>query len=773
MVLLHLFFICLLAFPQAEKSRRITTVEWPMDFSQYVTRRGDQVLYAATNAVFEGLNEIDFSFPFNSRVKLGINVERKVYETREITNTWIVEDHFKLRVPVSFEAQQALDYALGQAGLTAGLVITPGIEWIHFRKTKPSQYRSIPTLKDQKESLESSSWYQGLSGGKPETEPEIAAAQEHQKYFWDPSVRPRFAKILHPLTIPFRLPYHSQHLQHLKDEEVFVYSATGTVETSLGVSAPLLKMLPGVTIDAGTKVRAYFGGEYRVAILKESSRFAKVRVAWIPKRGRGVTAGVSSVGKVEVANWLGLGLDYNPKVIPFQVVDDRIISRLTDWSFRYDLHDPKARHAFDQAVWGLLAESQELADEQMKLPESERSLSLLSHLEIKQDRKENLAISRLEFLIEATRRKSLVFSDIDATLPDGFHEILKWESAHQKQLKVWGGAKKETVRFTYTLLLDYLTLALQQPNAYALIAEGFIEDFYTSGEELNAAIHQVEAILGDPEFLREFPEQLQVPHKDKIRSTLFGRSSFYFGYNLTQSQVDDLLNVEPKRMKELLFQKFKKKKQARSAYRHWLKAHRAFDIRERLEQLAQMLDVKSRDNELMQVFQEILDGQIIDVFVNLYAHPIGRVDQRKHALVSVDKMRVNSEPGINIEQQVLRFSGDPLASFYGLKVTSLEEVKALLSVYFSKKPKQIFFRIQKSGTFTFSSPTVEFILDNTSERFHEGENSISIDAFSDDALSRILGQGLTANNHYSLSIAYSIDGKKWGPLSTTRFFMKR
>ena len=764
--------------------------EWPAEMYQYVNQRGGQVVYAATNAIFESLSSLTVYFPMSPTLRLGVGVERKVYETRDVSNTWVIEDHFKINFPTKYEAENLMEYALGTVGVNAGLMITPGVEWIHFRKTKPSHFGNIPTINSQKESLENSDWYKNLVAKRSKKNVRLAAEEtdektdeddkeekepkdQHERNFWDPSVKPRFAKILNPLTIPFRLPFHADKLAKMDDEEVFVYRGSGTVEVKLVVAVPIINMIPGVDLDAGANVRGYFGGDYRVAIMKETPRYAKVRVAWSSSTGKGVDTGIGAQGSTKIASWLGIDLKYKPRIRPIQVKDDHFIAAITDWSFRYDLENPKARAAFDNAVLGLLGDSQDILDSEANLPEAEKTVTLISHRHVKQDTGTSGVNSMFEFLYDAWKKRSLVFSDIDADLKDGAHKILKWESHHQKEVRSLGGAFTDTSRYTYTLLLDYRTLSEGKPNAYGMIAEGFLIDYYTFGSELNEKMELIRQLTGNQEIAEKLPEKLENA-SHKLKRTMYGRTSFYFGYNLTQSQVDLVLNAEPEKVKAIFKEVFPTRPRlAKKSFKRWLKAHNEPVLRERLDLLSKMLNLKSKTNEFMKAFQMILAGETIDIFVNVYTHPTNRIEQRKNVVTTLDQLRVRSEPGLNIEQLVLRLGGDLTAQIKSIKVTPEVETRGVLELNLASKPKKIYFKVQRTGTFTVARPLLEVYFDNDQGTIKEGINTIHMDAVSDDVIGRALGAGLSANTHYTITVAYSVDGTKWGQVATAKFLTRR
>lgn len=836
---IFLFFAALTAEAQSHR-----TDEWPTEFSRYLTKSSDRIAYAFSNAIFDVLDQIDGYFPIGKHSKLGLGYQRKIYEDRVIGNTWTVEDHFRVKVPFKVslgEMKEKIIDASSEAasrtlGLEYGFSFTPTVEWIEFRKVQPREIDSIPRIEDEVNKIISSDWYQHLMRLKklkkkerslsdeneilanaesplevsPEdadrVEEELRSQQEtkrKRKFMNDPAVRPRFKSVFNPFKIPFKMPYNSDQVSSpdIQSGSIFIYNGSGTLEAHIGAGLPLTNPLRALSLNASANVTAYLSGDFRVAVFKESDRYVWVKVVKVTKLGGEEGIGFGRAGNLQIGSWLKVSesnpvgkIKWSPKITPFRYTEDQSISWITNMTFRYDMGNPDARRAFNRAVWGLMADSQALAELEADLPDDWKTVMQIGAQHIQSKLTGTTTRSKGDFLFDSFHRRATVDSKIKSKQDDGIHQLIKTEASNQYQTKFLGGISKKGLRFNFTVMMDETAWKKGRPDSYGLIAEGFLEDYFTSAKELNHAIKKTEEVLGNPDFLNGYPERVRLKPNGRTRKLSFGRTSFYYGLTLNQSQVDRFLNVHPSEMWKFLEIAFEQKTgawenikkstwtglgkrsslaQARIVYKRWVQAHKEQDPMKRIHQLGQLVSARIYGYELFRLFKAVQDGDEVDTFANVYSNLFGRLEERKKARVSIDELRVRTEPPLNIEQKVLRFNGDVTATVASFSEQAEPNTVMSFQADFSKKPKTVYMGLFKSPAEGVVIPITDFYLENTSGRFSKGLNSWKLDSKADDEIYRMLGSLLEPNKYFALWIAYSEDGKTWGQVKKVRFLTRR
>lgn len=741
---------------------------WPETTYRHLISTADRWGLSISDALFSALDSLDLAklkFGPRNDSGVGLSVQRDVYDNADLLNTYTVID--RARVGIELSPLSGVNEILRQSLETTAFLM-PSVRFIlnaegyvdfmHIHQVPSQKYQTLPSV--------------GANFTDPIPDPDLRELNPYMPwYLFDPSMRARFGKILNPLRAPFRLPLNMKSYARMRAGDVMAYSLYGGVEVGAGAGYRVIPDPNFTHSGVDLQVTAFFEGEFQISVLKESERFARVKLTRLQKKTGQVqiTAGVERErafrgfflfkgSNIEID---GIGA-FDLKLIPFRWELSRMKGRQFDVGYRYDLSTEEGKEAYHRAVLGSFAFSDEIASRE------EENRPVTQIFERDAQLRERRRATSLELFFLLKRRGERNTGSIEATvkLPDGTHEVLK-STAERKTESV-----REQLSRKFTVALDRELYEQNDPGSLFLIAETFTEDSSTSGVEMRKKIFEIESFLGNPNLFPELPERVPHPrHASRTKAASFGRSSFYYGFHLGRSQIELFLEIPDARKVELansiLRESFTEPvlKRWRAAY----EAHLSRDPKKLHTALAELFNDRRYGKSLMSLVRAALAGQSLDYFVDASNVAFGRVQERGQVRMPVEQLLTVTDQAIGFESYTRRLREDSEATLKDVRVEKRADGKLVLKFTLDQDATALYFRLNRTTSYRRYRTVADLVYANTSGRFPRGDNEIVLDLNSRDQLSRKLADPLHTNDYYTLTLAYSRDSRRFGPIGTTRF----
>lgn len=745
---------------------------WPATVWAKFEELGSRGAMALTNAIFDGLDSVDlFSLPFAERNQVGVHVERAVYDNFDALGTWTVIDKTSVRAGgTPLGAWTTLSEGASESSLGApyaSFVFEPqaNIEWSNVRQVA---IRNIPKRKQLEHLREEREKIRGRLSEQHDEEPDPNVTELNPFtpwYYIDPSIRPRFSKVLNLLTFPLRTPLSVKTMQkRMVDGEVISWGFSGRVEVGAAVG---WKIIPDPSLEtAGIdyRITAVAEGNYRISVLRENENTAKIKLSSTSRFGNHQKLSLGYDRNDLMKNQLIIrGLSFDLSFTPFDLEHTSLRGHLFDIGYRYHLESKDGKEAYHRAVLGSFALSEEFAARD--LDSSTPAVEKIFERHGKTDDRERKNQAKLAFFLKSDVNKKL--STINATieLPDGTHHVLSSVAEKQVRRRTWFNSATERTSRKISVLLDQELYQKNDPNSFYIIGESFYEDTSTSGKELFKNISEIENFLGKPDL---FPElSYSTPRKKRA---WFGRSSFYWGFHLRRQEIEAFLETTAADRRAWVISLIPERKRE-SVLKHWdaaSEAHRRHDVREMFRGLKMLFGDRRIGWPLMLLIRAAVPTPM-SAFVTASNASFDRIQESGKFQTSVDRILTLTDQEMGFEGYAKRQRDDPEATISDM--SSEETPKGLIRVRFNLKEdaKILYFRISRPKDFFGARDVVELMYANQGAHFKKGLNTILLDPLSDqDILSRLSAR-LRANRKYLLQIAYSRDTKRFGSLTHTSF----
>ena len=747
-----------------------TKVEmWPdklwTDLSRDIDRSGTQL----TNLLFDQIDDFNLASWGKKNNNAQLSVKRSVFDNQDILNTYTVNDQFSVNL-----GRSATEYSIPLVPsvvtpVNFNLGIGGKILVNHVRQVFSSKYAKLPRIEDLENEFTNES-----------------KVYEHEAKKWweiDPSWKPRLSKFWNPFISVWRIPWTKEGLEKIDSGDLVSYSASGYVSVGLESGFLPLRVMPGVDISVGIGGQVYVKGEFRITLLKENDRFVRVKLTKIRAFGQGLMAGATT-NDIHVMDGIlafeGKKLEYKIKdqkitVIPFKIGLDRESKKQFDVGYRFDLSDPKAEAAFEKAMRGNFKPAEDLS----------KTTSFVTHLltrEALEKRRNGSYQLGLKWLYNfgKSREKKDLWATVER--PDGTKELFKSSLQMAKAwTTLWGSGEKEN--FLFTTLFDQTAYKNKQENSFQLVSEAYYEDVNTSGKEMRRYVGDIQSILGGREVLPELP--LLVPKADSIKliPARYKRSSFYFGQYFSQKQVMKFLMTDAARAKEITNKSFgyvrneeQKIGRVKYFYNRWMELQKRFkqdlsaeEMLKALQDLRQLFRYSSQAIQAMRAIVLSLDGEDVDYFVTATNRSFGRIQFRGPVRTNVDRLFQAVDETVDFENKVGLYRPDLDAKISDLKIEQQSDSKLKVTFSVPKNMKFIYFKLLRTSENKKIKNLLDLIYLNKG-RFKEGFNEWILGPESNDNLDQALWAVLKkSEEHYTLQMNGSFQGKTWGRVESYRF----
>lgn len=761
-------------------------------------------------AIFEALTEFDLFSMGIGEGSIGVGVKRKVFDNRNILDTFTVVDFFE--IPLSYPLNFLDGVDLPIEGMNLFLGINASLEVMNIRQVYPRDLRKLPDLTDLRddvvEYLEDNKGLGQLSFLPWRTENDLTRARYRD---WD-------NLFLHPL----RLPLSQSRIKSYPVGEIASYNLNGALELGLEAGWTKIKVLDYEGIEFGANTSIFLGGSYQISILKETRRFAQVKVAKTKSQGHKYGIGV---GTEEIVLFKGLAVlgknvaQIDEKLIPFSfgVTDEK--ANIFDTSYRFDLENAQALEAYEKAVFGSFKMASNLA------AKGEGVWLVYDRKERQKTRQKRY---NMEFSIffeknaEAKRQSSRATIKIDGKELYIFKGV---SSSKRTYETLWNTYEnKSLIISSISQGNDFLT------SSMFLRVEGRIKDSDTDSLELRRYTSHIEEMLREPDLFPDFPlyrplntcseqEEHRLMRKRDANVQKFcqknifvpinyEKTEFYYRLSFDKRDIFSFLNYSESKMWEVMEKSFGVGAKEwdtfakRSLYagihsletlanlplsllnlelesgsrlygaiyfvKYWQEAKRAKNAEELTAIFAELFYSSRFGEQYLRAFLRTIERPNMAYILTARAdEAFDPRDEQKGDFSPVERTLDEIDRITNFDEIGPHYDLDIEAAVQNLNITKLGPEKFEVTFDLKKVPKFFYFRIDQTQAFLQYTVLERFILINQG-RFHAGSNSIIVNSehrHEDASVEGRLARAFFTGKFTTLKLAVTNNGKTWGSVS--------
>lgn len=747
--------------PEAEL-RDLEVEPFQETFRQKVMRGLGDLSYRISNQLFEGETLISpWSQGFPNGMSAGFRFGRRAFDNFDLLGSWTVIDRmifsvgygqglYDLKLPVPLTAGLGLNVRVGASGI---------LEVKSIRQVSPADARKPPRARSATEED------QADENDIQELNPHLRGSNI------DSPLKAKIRNLVGLVTLPFRIPFsHRTFKKHMREGEVISYTLSGRVGFGVDVGLQVVP-IPDLTNAASAGVDVYLSGDYQVAVLKESNRFAKVRISRI--KGRGASLRFQIGGNYNqlfdgIVVFKGKKLEqrflsYSPSWQPFRLYEDVRHETEVDLGYRYDLESKEGREAYHRAMIGLYTTSSEIADRGAGQP-VER---LFNRSQVRKTESGGFLGNILNFFRYNREHRKQV-SETEVIQPDREITILKSENQLNNSVRFFGSGQSRMRRVSVVVDEEGYNDVDRDPETAALLLESSIEDPITRYKELNHYAGEIEGALGEERIFPKFPEQAPNDGNPfRLGKSNFGRSSFYFGIRLDAEGLQHFLET-PWEQLESQAKKLdiRVKREDFEQAKFHSKERRAGAFREAMTRL-----FKDRKHVMgwMRVLSSVVPKGGAVKFLSANSTAFGSVQLRGNYQSPMERILQQTNQSMGIGSETDRVPLDPEAIVNGVRSDILPDGRTKLSFNLAKKPEFVYFRLNPLLVSRRKSKPLQLVVFNRGDRFKEGVNEIILDPDSTDDLARRLALRVIPGGLMNFTVGYSRSGSNWGYGASTRF----
>jgi hypothetical protein len=749
--------------PEAEL-RDLEVEPFQETFRQKVMRGLGDLSYRISNQLFEGETLISpWSQGFPNGMSAGFRFGRRAFDNFDLLGSWTVIDRmifsvgygkglYDFKLPVPLTAGLGLNVRIGTSGV---------LEIKSIRQVSPADARKPPRARSATDETDEVD-----EGDIQELNPYLRGSNI------DSPLKAKLKNLLGLVTLPVRIPFsHRTFKKHMRDGEVISYTVSGRVGFGVDVGLQILPPITDLNNAASAGADVYLSGDYQVVVLKESDRYAKVRISRI--KGRGASLRFQIGGNYNqlfdgIVVFKGKKLEkrffsYSPSWQPFRLYEDVRHETEVDLGYRYDLHSKEGREAYHRAMIGLYTHSSEIADRGGDQP-VER---LFNRSQVRKTESGGILGNILSFF-RYNREHRKQESETEVIQPDSEVTILKSENQLNNSFRFLGAGQSRMRRVSVVIDEDGYNDIDRDPESAALLLESSIEDPITRYKELNGYAEEIEGALGESKIFPKFPEQAPNDGNPfKLGKSNFGRSSFYFGIRLDAEGIRSFLETPWNQIEDQVKKlDIRVKREDFEQAKFHSKERRADAFRESMTKL-----FKDRRHVMgwMRILSSIVPKGGAVKFLSANSTAFGSVQLRGNYQSPMERILQQTNQSMGIGSETDRVPLDPEAIVNGVRTDILPDGRTKISFTLAKKPEFVYFRLNPLLVPRRKAKPLQLVVFNRGDRFKEGVNEIILDPDSTDDLARRLALRVIPGGLMNFTVGYSRFGSKWGYGSSTRF----
>jgi hypothetical protein len=811
--------------PTLSRAQSTTPSPFPSHFlDRLFTELGDQWDNAGaqlSTSLFEAITDqdiVDFDL-FGGELSLKVN--RKVYNNHDILDTWTVIDTFRVPYGITLPIVGTRELSGGFAELNVG--VTLGLEAINIRQVRPTEVPLLESTRALSERIDNAEENANEDSVPYSELPAIFIKEDETQdsrinlLGSNPRTRARYSHLWNLLTHPLRLPLSANRVDKMVKGEIASYSLDGTIQLGATVGWSSVDITGFEGIDLGAGVSTYINGKFRISVLKNTDTQTRVKLTRV--RNKGVSGTIAhSEAKAEIFEGFMLFDNRVARIretlIPFSLLLNRNIAKQFDVGYDYDLSNEQARKAYDQAVFGRLSLSEELAQQK----ESGVTHAFTrNQREISHTRNYQLKLSLLFQKGHSTQKKH---ASAVITIDGKDHHIFKSVSSNIRAFDtLWGSSEARRYRFITTIDRDAFN---RGEGGFALRIEGEIEDSRSRGDELIGYMNEVEAATGQwglfqrppqfdpvPDIVTQTGPRGQVTKKEVHRPMRYGRSSFFYRLGLTREQTEKFANISENRMWEILETGFGIKAGrwsgplkrwsyflsrspvslanipltladvhfeaggnlllAKRFKKSWSELKDIRDPEELSKEIAKLFHSVNYGPEFIMVLREALKGEKIAYFIsakndNLFGQLVKHGDasgDENPVLVRADEIiefdRIGSRVTYDVDSSIEKFSAE---------VLDKDTVK--IHYVLKSRPKYIYARVDKTENFARHKNLVKMAIKVEGPEFDIGAHDLIIKRGETEGLAGQLSKAIFSVRYATVMMAAAKEDRAWGAVQSAR-----
>ncbi len=786
--------------------------EWPHNTLESLSLQGER----ASEALFDLIEDVEVASIKLGRGEANARLGRQVFDNHDVLGSWTVVDHVRLDVNYPFYSVSWPVLGPVQGGWTLGGDLANS--FIDIRQVLPKDFARLPSLQSRAQEISTTR----IRPAKEQAEVE----QEWAEPFAGLG-EARWGRLWNILVFPARAPVESSWVSHMADNEVISFVAEGTVQ----IGPQLLWSVPFPhftdTMDAQCSVATYLSGQFRISILRESSRFVRVRLTRTGQAGLGASAGGYPSAIIHGFTVIRWNLLHNKtSLIPFTFNVRHGKGRSIDVVYRYDLFEEQGRQAFANAVQGRFLRSEQLSG-------GGAWRSQPPHTAV-----QRLAVRDTTFTLDykgTSTKYSLIYrhghesthtnSQVTTDFPARTSRIFRSDTENSSYWHfIWGSFG--SAGYSFRCDVDRDRAREHAADAATLQVRAEMTDTDTTGEDLYAYMDEAEHATGRNGFFPRPPKSL--PNRDfptyrpnqgfdrrfqerPVRGIDYGRSSFFYQLTFSQDQLSRFINIPDERRWPLLESAFGAPRGAWSGGAHrlawdlehiperllniplyaidihyregsmlaharamieaWRKAATGTGIEEQVADLGAMFSDRRYGDVLVRLLRAALPGEAVSYVIQGSSHGFGYLRDEGTGTAPLVPLVEQSEQVIDFDRQAARPQDDPSATISALQLEPLGGGRFRLTFRTSGKQtaRDLYLSLLEIRPWHWPRQIGQSAYFDVRKLLAPGTNILVLSSESgpfSDLLRKVL-----PGNAYVIRAAYSQDGRRWGPISDNRFTM--
>jgi len=664
----------------------------------------------------------------------------------------------------------------------------------------------------------------------PPAKPAVSANAEMVSAWSQPFAgleQARWSRLWNIVAFPARMPMAARWIDHIEPGEVISFLVQGTIETG----PELLYAVPNslnIGLNAQASVFVYISGQFRISILREDARYARVRLTLLGESGTISSAGGFTDDVVHGFSVVGIDkLQDRTMITPFTVAFRHGKGRSLDKVFRFDLTTAVGRRAYSEAVQGRFAYCEDKAGgiDWRTQPRDAPVRQLADRWTIFTKIYWGTA-TRFGFAYRHSHESTLTVSEITARFPEIITRLFRAEAFNSRAWRFFWGLYGE-FNYTFRIDVDRDRVLHHQREAASLVVRGELTDSDTSGEDLYRYMDEVESATGRHGFFprppkyqptADFPTFVLNDGHDRRHDDIhsdelieYYRSSFFYQLTFSEEQLQRFVLLPDAQRWPMLEAAFRVEpgiwstpekraaydlahlpqrllnlplyglnihydqgtilQSAESMIASWRKAALNPNLDQRVAALGEMFADRRYSAQLVRLLRLVLTGERVSYIIQGSSHAFGYLRDAGIGTAPIDPLPEQRELIIEFDRLAARPQDDPLSSIDELAMEPLDDGRFRLSFKTQDQavPRDLYLSLMEIRPWHLPRDVGQAAYVDTESMMGSGANVLVLSRDSgpfSDLLAKIM-----PGNAYVLKAAYSRDGHTWGPIAECRFVL--
>ncbi|MEK6705344.1 MAG: hypothetical protein AABZ06_06105 [Bdellovibrionota bacterium] len=749
-----------------------------------------------SETLFSSMGSIKLLRLGDDNFSVALYVQRKIYDNENIPLTYSIVDKIRVRLDEVFplsDPDPSYGFFFG---------FNQGLELIRIRQKTRQELTTIPSLHETQTQIEQSDWYRGIKSGLP-------------------------------INTPPLIPLKASDMSKFDNQETLSFIASGGVYLGAAAVFSLDPTLLLGLVRAGISVSAFIRGEFQVSVIKESNNISKIKVSRLRAAGIEAGAGVGNRLNFMSGAFYLRKISGALKIIPFQMNMGFSDYGRIETTYRYDLSNPHGREAFEQAMLGQLAISEQYAVDSELRPRNfaltgvEKISLAESDGQLKYDRR----MMKLSFIFKTEDKHSLGHVETTITTADGIRRTFEAAAENSTSWRLLFNYEKFYQNFAVKVDLNQYEKNPDDESAVTLRVSGSIKDSNTTTSELMRYILDIEDTINSFAIFPRPPDnELLMASSATAPSVVIplpvgsvGTARLHYTFELSQSQLKKLISADGHERWMILERVFgvAPGEWQTASSRHWFHFTKApfillnvplymlgtnmrqgsilihaqniesewqqagtksetrpgakQDVRSFAKATAKIFSKSLYNMELIRLIRHRLDGEHVQAYVDGYGTAYAPLSVGRTAVISSVDQATEMQRQLDLSRK--GSDTEPPKDAYqpgNPHVRIIDGGKIAIGFTMPSSPSAMFFRVtldKRNWWWPFGSRhKSDVLLYNTTEGpINAGDNTLIIDTKNMDDPLYPLVEPLKKGKTYILQLSANPDGAGWGKSSQVQF----